>query len=41
MVVGAALIFSRFNTRQIREIQKIVEERKDEIKNAWKKFFKD
>ena len=26
--------------KQIREIQKIVEEREDEIKSAWKKFFK-
>ena len=30
----------KFSEKQIREIQKIVEEREDEIKRAWKKFFK-
>ena len=30
----------RLNSKQIREIQKVIEEHQDEIKNAWKKFFK-
>jgi len=29
-----------FNAKQIKEVQKIIEGRKDEIKRAWKKFFK-
>lgn len=28
------------STREIRRIQKIVEDRQDEIKRAWKKFFR-
>ena len=30
----------RFSGKQIREIQDIIEERQDEIKRSWRKFFK-
>ena len=30
-----------FNDRQVKELQKIVEEKQNEIKKAWKKHFKD
>ena len=30
----------KFNAKKIKEIQKIVEERKDEIKKSWKKHFR-
>ena len=29
----------RFNTKQIKALQKIVEERKNEIEKSWKKHF--
>lgn len=29
-----------FNVRQIREIQRIIEEHKDEIEKSWKKHFR-
>jgi len=30
----------RFSEKQLSEIKKVIEEHKDEIKRAWKKFFK-